>query len=122
MVKSAGSHSSCVRVSAEDERQREVCVGKRERASVCVFARERSNLYPRPQQWGVTVTGENNPLVWGGEGGVTESVNTVRRERADRVTQGCPAPPTSKSPDGHHNRVTLNHRESSSPCQTHQHP
>lgn len=103
------SHCGSSRITRRKERE-----GERERECVTERERERFNLYPRSQQWGMTESGKNNPLGWGMEG--------VRRERADQVTQGCPGPPTSYSSDWQHNQVTLNHPESSSPSHTHQHP
>ena len=68
-----------------------VCERHREGDSVC----EGFHLYPWPQQWGGAVLGKNNPVRWVGEGGVSGGTNAVRRERAEQVTLGCPAPLTS---------------------------
>lgn len=114
LVKSAWSHSTSVRVSAEDECQR-VCRKVWERRSwgksVCVRGSTCSHSLSRVPWHG----SKNNPLGWGREGVSVEALMYWGGK-------GCPAPPTSYSSDWQHNRVTLNHQESLSPLHTHQHP
>lgn len=84
-VKSAQSHSSSVRVSAEDEWRRER-EGKKVEGVVCVC--KGLSFLPEFLAVGAWHCWAKITPLWRG-GGVGESTNTVSRERAE---QGCPGP------------------------------